>query len=340
MGEGGPAREGVLLGAPVARKRSARGRRRSTSVPPNWKATPREGAEEEQEAPPDGHVKASSASGSCAEQEPPARAKVGQPARDVAEPTPAVFTPDETVIIFDWDDTLFPTWYLSEVVIPCTDNPEARPEGSSRWDQLLPEESPFAEGLRQHAALVEETLRTARSVARVGIVTLSVRPWVLSSASRYLPDLHLEQLLEELRIPIIYAQERLGAAVRAKADIMLQDGVNLMTIAKRAAMVKLLRKLYGKSSPWKNVISIGDSVVERDAIIDALWSQSDHESVAAPCCKTVKLVEEPTIDNLSAELVLLGMWLQSMAAYGQDFDVVMDEAEEEELLRLHGRFSA
>jgi len=244
------------------------------------------------------------------------------------------------VIIFDWDDTLFPTWYLSEVVIPCTDNPDARPEGSSRWDQGLAEESPFAAGLCRHAALVEETLRTARSVARVGIVTLSLRPWVLSSASRYLPDLHLDRLLEELGIPIIYAQELLRTSVKAKAEIMFQDGVNLMTIAKRAAMVKLLRKLYGKSSPWKNVISIGDSVVERDAIIDALWSQSHHESAAAPCCKTVKLVEEPTIDNLSAELVLLGMWLQSMAAFGQDFDVVMDEAEEEELMRLHGRFSA
>jgi hypothetical protein len=246
----------------------------------------------------------------------------------------SVFAPEETVIIFDWDDTLFPTWFISEVVIPCTDNSETRPAGQSRWDQPLPEDSPFAEVLRKHATTIEETLRSARSVGRVGIVTLSQRPWVQSSASRYLPDFDLDPLLEELQIPVIYARECVARQMVSRAEQMQEEGVNVMTIAKQAAMLKALKKLYGKK-PWKNVISIGDSIVERDAITDVLWSRDDLES--PPCCKTVKLVEDPSMEQLRAELVLLGMWLHSMAAHGEDFDVVMDESEEE-MLRIHKRF--
>jgi len=239
-------------------------------------------------------------------------------------------SPSDTVIIFDWDDTLFPTWFISDVVVPCL------PPGT-KWDgdAVLPSDSPFAEALTKHAQTVRALLSTARKIGRVGIVTLAQRPWVLSSAKRFWPGLEFEAVLKELDIPIIYARECLRRPMISQAKV--EEGVNIFTIAKQAAMLKALKKLYGRD-PWKNVISIGDSIVERDAITEVLWGH-DQDPEITPCCKTVKLMEEPSPEQLGAELTLLGMWLRSMAAHGEDFDVVMDDSEEM-VLRMHERFCA
>jgi len=238
--------------------------------------------------------------------------------------------PSDTVIIFDWDDTLFPTWFISDVVVPCL------PPGT-KWDAdaVLPSDSPFSEALAKHAQTVRALLSTARKTGRVGIVTLAQRPWVLSSAKRFWPGLDFEAVLKELDIPIIYARECLRRPMISQAKV--EEGVNIFTIAKQAAMLKALKKLYGRD-PWKNVISIGDSIVERDAITEVLWGH-DQDPEITPCCKTVKLMEEPSPEQLGAELTLLGMWLRSMAAHGEDFDVVMDDSEEM-VLRMHERFCA
>mmetsp|Transcript_82033 Transcript_82033/g.171699 ORF Transcript_82033/g.171699 Transcript_82033/m.171699 type:complete len:413 (+) Transcript_82033:120-1358(+) len=237
--------------------------------------------------------------------------------------------PKDTVIIFDWDDTLFPTWFVSEVVMPCLP-----PE--HKWDNeaVLPSDSPFAEALAKHAQTVYALLKIAREIGRVGIVTLAQRPWVLTSAKRFLPGLKFEDVLKELDIPIIYARESLRKPMISQAKV--EEGVNIFTIAKQAAMLKALKKLYGRN-PWKNVISIGDSIVERDAITEVLWGH-DQDSDVQPCCKTVKLLEEPSTEQLGSELTLIGMWLRSMALHGEDFDVVMDDSEEM-MNRFHERFS-
>lgn len=234
--------------------------------------------------------------------------------------------PDDTVIIFDWDDTLFPTWFVSEVVVPCLPTDVAT-------DSTLPEDSPFTEALLEHANTVKLLLTTARSIGRVGIVTLAQRPWVLRSAKRFWPGFEFEEILKELEIPIIYARECLRKPMISQAKE--EEGVNIFILAKQAAMLKALKKLYGKR-PWTNVISIGDSIVERDAITELLWGR-DQETDRTPRCKTVKLMEEPSVEQLRAELMLLGMWLRSMASHAEDFDVVMDDSEQM-MLKMHERF--
>lgn len=256
----------------------------------------------------------------------PQLGKVGETAGAAPSPPAALDSTADTVIIFDWDDTLFPTWFVSEVVVPCL------PPGSN-CESTLPEDSPFKEALAQHAHTVQALLSTARAIGRVGIVTLAQRPWVLSSARRFFLGVDFEQILKDFDIPIIYARECLRRPMISQAKV--EEGVNIFTIAKQAAMLKALKKLYGKR-PWQNVISIGDSIVERDAITELLWSH-DQESDRTPCCKTVKLMEEPSAEQLGAELVLLGMWLQSMASHAEDFDVVMDDSEEM-MFKMHARF--
>lgn len=235
----------------------------------------------------------------------------------------------DVVFLFDWDDTLFPTWFVSEVVMPCL------PPGSS-WDskQVLPDDSPFADALKKHADAVYSLIREAMSIGKVAIVTLAQRPWVVNSAARFLPGLDFERVLETYDIPVIYAREclRKTMASRARAE----EGVNIYTIAKQAAMRKILKKLYGKK-PWRNVISVGDSIVERDAIREVLWGHKQDSDVV-PSCKTVKLMEEPSPDQLGSELALVGLWLRQMALHPEDFDVVMDDSEEM-MHRLHEQFA-
>lgn len=101
-------------------------------------------------------------------------------------------------IIFDWDDTLFPTSYVTGEVLPSISGGETFPQ--------LPKSSPFYKPLAELAHLVEYVLRAARALARVAIVTLSMSPWVPFSAIRYLPGLDIEELLLELDIPVYYSR--------------------------------------------------------------------------------------------------------------------------------------
>lgn len=235
----------------------------------------------------------------------------GDSQHEIAAFPPAAPLEVDTVIIFDWDDTLFPTWFMAEVVMPC--HPEV--EGSK-----LPSDSPFAPSLVQHARTVQRLLYKARSIGRVGIVTLAARPWVLSSAAAYLLEFDFKQLLRELKIPVVYARECVKSRDIDSAKV--EEGVNVWTIAKQNAMLKILKKLHGSRSGWKNIISIGDSVIERDAIKDLLWG-----SLEAPFCKTVKLVEDPSASELGTQLKVLTRWLPRMAAYSDDFDLNLDESE-------------
>lgn len=227
-----------------------------------------------------------------------------------------VFSPEESAIIFDWDDTLFPTWYVTEVVNPCLEDVHC--------DQL-PADSPFAQCLSSQAQAVSDILRCACVCGRVAIVTLAQHPWALNSAAKYLPGLDLPGLLEELDIPVIYARQYLKRYVIQEGT---QEGECLWTLAKQAAMTKVLRKLYGREAPWMNVLSIGDSTVERAAIMELMW-RSAHEdgSGRLPCCKTIKLVDDPSVEQLHTQLVILTTWMKQLVQHGHDFDFSLDDSD-------------
>mmetsp|Transcript_19056 Transcript_19056/g.44494 ORF Transcript_19056/g.44494 Transcript_19056/m.44494 type:complete len:463 (-) Transcript_19056:23-1411(-) len=225
---------------------------------------------------------------------------------------------DSTVILFDWDDTLFPTTFMRFEVRP------KQPEGQQ--NEPPPVDSPEYEALAQHAELLHDVLTCARSIGQVAIITLSTRPWVLTSAERYLPDFDLPKLLEELDIPIYYAFEHLSKENRARAQF--EEGVDVLAECKRHAMLRCLRKYYQGTRTRPHVISIGDSTAEQTAVKEVLWSWDDFSSLSstvAPLCKTVKFIDEPSIDQLGAEMELLIAWLPRMAAFSKDFDFSMDD---------------
>lgn len=217
---------------------------------------------------------------------------------------------DDAVIIFDWDDTLFPTWHVSEVV------------KTTDFHNLtkISEDSEFYGPLASHAKLLRETLIEARKAARVAIVTLAAKGWVKNSADCYLPGLDIQDLFEKLDIKVYYAREHVSRTEKWQASV--EEGVDLYMIAKRNAMKRCLRKL-SRCKLWRqigNVISIGDSTTEAAAIREIMWDFTGAES----CLKIIKLVDNPSLPILRMQLQVLKSRFQRMVAFTEDVYISMD----------------
>jgi len=100
------------------------------------------------------------------------------------------FKPEQTVLLFDWDDTLCPSNWIRE----------NRPALS--FFKPCPQDEKFQKPLRELSKLVEATLRLSMKLGKVIIVTNAMDPWVETSCKNFLPDLmpYLAQ------IPVIYAR--------------------------------------------------------------------------------------------------------------------------------------
>lgn len=221
--------------------------------------------------------------------------------------------PEKTIVIFDWDDTLCPSWFIKEVVEPCD------PSASIPGGDPLTQESAFYAALSHHARQAEAVLRLAGSLGRVCIVTLAQRSWLMESAARFMPGFDLAALLEELQIRVFYARDHLhsrnSGARETEGDVVL--GVT----AKRNAMQKALRRFTRRGAQWTNVLSIGDSAAEHAAITDLLWAH--QQDVGATLCKTIKLADEPSAQHLSNQLLLLLRWLPTMVSHSTDFHIAL-----------------
>eukprot|EP00927_Polykrikos_kofoidii_P050586 TRINITY_DN4447_c0_g1_i3.p1 TRINITY_DN4447_c0_g1~~TRINITY_DN4447_c0_g1_i3.p1 ORF type:complete len:242 (+),score=47.21 TRINITY_DN4447_c0_g1_i3:81-806(+) len=209
-----------------------------------------------------------------------------------------------TVFFFDWDDTLLPTSAVTN---------------GSRFAGSLQPDSETSEELHEHARVVRNLLRTARSFGRVGIVTLALRPWVQVSAEHYLPGVDWDTEFRDLDIPIIYAREALSKNDRRLA--MIEEGVDLHVASKAMAMSRALKRMR-VSTKALDVISIGDSLVEAEVF------GCGHKEAAALVRNCSRKVEE-----LSDELRELTHWIESMTLHDDDFDIKLENTNDPGVLR-------
>jgi len=189
----------------------------------------------------------------------------------------------QKVIIFDWDDTLHPTSFMQEVFEPYGLKEVTR--SSSFYDRM-----------EQNARVVESLLRAAREVAQVAIVTLASRPWVHSSATRFLPGLNIGDLCKELDICVYYASENLSV----RKGYVEEEGLDMGVVAKQAAMNRFVKKVSRKRRVVSHIMSVGDSHVEAEALKEVVWSKLDNSN-----CTTVQLKEKPSLEELTGELEVL-----------------------------------
>merc|ERR1719162_359647 len=74
---------------------------------------------------------------------------------------------------------------------------------------------------------------------------------------------------------------------------------------------------------WKNIISIGDSIFERDAVRRVVVNRPNQKKQCRT--KTAKLLDEPEVDELIAQVRVIHDALGLMVQYDGNLDIEIDE---------------
>jgi hypothetical protein len=74
---------------------------------------------------------------------------------------------------------------------------------------------------------------------------------------------------------------------------------------------------------WKNVISVGDSVFERDAVKRVVPNRTSTKKKCRT--KTLKLFDDPSMEDLIAQVRVVRDVLGSMVQYDGDLDIELGE---------------
>lgn len=185
------------------------------------------------------------------------------------------FAVEETCFIFDWDDTILPSaWVQSQGL-------------------RLDEESRVSESQRQQlseaANAAAETLRIAKQHGTVVLVTNAERGWIELSCQKFLPTLY--PTLENVKL--LSARTTYESPTRSSPLDW-----------KLCAFESEIRRVFGAevvSEPErrKNILSLGDSVHEREALLRA--------TACLPNCrsKSLKFVERPDIGQICKQHSLI-----------------------------------
>jgi len=186
-----------------------------------------------------------------------------------------------TLFIFDWDDTLMCTTFMDAMKIDLQSKMESISELWTDLDKL--------------SSSVLNILTTAMSLGKVVIITNAEEKWVEYSAQKFMPEL----------IPIL----RLIRIISARTEY-----------EKKYPGKYILWKFHAMSlvvnESIKNVLSIGDSIVERESVmlIDATTSHDLYR-------KSIKLADKPSIVNLHKQLELLNLNIKQLTGLEKNLDL-------------------
>jgi hypothetical protein len=193
-----------------------------------------------------------------------------------------------TVIFLDWDDTLLPSSFLSGK--------------GYRLDTEVPKDPEHDAQLREVETSSAEALTQALKLGHVHVVTNAETGWVQLSAQKFMPG--LVPLLSKVRV--ISARSTYEGA---HPDAPLKW--------KFLAMQEALTKVYGglETKAAKNVISFGDSHVEREAV------RAVTRGVPNVRTKSVKFAERPSLEQLRRQLDLICNCMQYICSHEGDLDL-------------------
>eukprot|EP00930_Biecheleria_cincta_P099814 TRINITY_DN91429_c0_g1_i1.p1 TRINITY_DN91429_c0_g1~~TRINITY_DN91429_c0_g1_i1.p1 ORF type:complete len:709 (-),score=177.19 TRINITY_DN91429_c0_g1_i1:51-2177(-) len=202
-------------------------------------------------------------------------------------------------LIFDWDDTLCPTWWIRAIMQPSLNRVEL---------------SSYSDVLHKQAGTIAECLRAAKALGSVDIVTLANPQW-LDQTCKWLQcgGMDLKKVFDELQIQVHYAQIPRPETIPAGADVAVH--------AKKVCMIKIMDKYYGTNMQAHiHAMSIGDQDAEATALKEVLKDRQ-KKAWRRPLCKVVRLPEEPMLEDLGKSVQLLAKHLPSLVSRQDDFDI-------------------
>ena len=201
---------------------------------------------------------------------------------------------ETTTIIFDWDDTLLPSSWLSVKGLRL-DYPAQLPQ------DVLDE-------LTTHQESVCAVLTKAMQCGTVVIITNAETGWVELSAQRFMP--RVAPLLASICV----------FSARSTFEPMFPDNPLQWKVA-------AFKQLVGQTQPrnimdsaenlMRSVISFGDSVHERDAV------RKVTANLGSTFTKSVKFVEQPNLEQLRREVDLVRNCLDYICGCKSDLDLML-----------------
>lgn len=234
------------------------------------------------------------------------------------------------VLILDWDDTLFPTTWIRD---DC--GFDWRKPLEAQLDKWSVRGKTTHTLLERFAARMSALLREASREHHVIIVTLARKGWVMKSIERFCPA--LKEVIEECKPKIIYAQEYASATKRRwnGAPMTADEALEFWTEVKASAIRK---ELSSEATTFTDIVSVGDSQYERHGTMrvasEFMKELGDGADKPRMHVKTVKFLNCPTVEEVTAQMNLLLCWLPFIVDRDDDLDIEIDEADDDILNSL------
>jgi hypothetical protein len=193
---------------------------------------------------------------------------------------------EQTVIVFDWDDTLLASSFLS---------------GRGYKLDTVMEKNPDLEGqLKDLETSVKAVLTLALTYGDVIVITNAETGWVELSAQKFIPG--VVPLLSQIRV----------LSARSTYEPMFPDAPLKW---KFYAFQERLSNYFLDSRRQKNIISFGDSHVEREAV------RTVTKGVPNTRTKSVKFAERPSMEQLRRQIELVTNCFQYIHNHQGDLDL-------------------
>jgi len=210
-------------------------------------------------------------------------------------------TPTGAVIVFDWDDTLLPSTFVSarglkldDATTPAADLAEFKPV--------------------EEAAVA--LLSTAIKFGPVYIITNAETGWVELSSAKWMPS--VVPLLPH--VTVISARSTFEAEFPSSPlDWKLQSFFQVVdeyATADMDAVMAVDNAAEGAEQSPLSLLSLGDSIHEREAAHSAVLN-------TRMAVTTVKFVERPNPCQLRREIQQVASWFSHLIGYNRDLDLVV-----------------
>lgn len=193
----------------------------------------------------------------------------------------------ETISIFDWDDTVLPSTWVQEHGL--------------RLDEASQLSAQQREELGTVSRNAAKMLHVAKQLGTVVLVTNAERGWIELSCQKFLPTLYPS--LESVKL------------LSARSEYERPDLQSPLEWKLKAFESEISRVFRENRSGRKNILSVGDCCYEREAVI--------HATAQLPNCltKSLKFVERPRIDQLCREHVLVASIFKDVIKHDGNLDL-------------------
>jgi hypothetical protein len=198
------------------------------------------------------------------------------------------FSPQQhTCIFFDWDDTLLSSTFLAGK--------------GYRLDSVISHDLDALAQLRELEVSVIGLLTVAMNYGRVHIVTNAETGWVQLSAQKFIPGVvPLLSKLSVLSARSTFERDHPGNALKWKYCAFQEHLLNVFGSDEKTA---------------KNILSFGDSHVEREAVRAATRGLVNAKT------KSVKFTERPSLEQLRRQIDLIANCFHHIHTHDGDLDL-------------------